>query len=114
VPKWDGMRNVKELKTWLDGKYLRIKATDKDLPPIQFKNILISKTKDKKLKYAFDNSFAGGANGSVKPDLKAEAALKKVPFTIKYIKDLIDSGRNAIVVFSDHRAPIEAIAHVFN
>lgn len=113
VAKWEGLKKVDELKSYLKGRYIRVKASEKDLPPVIFKNILISDSPDKALLAAFNAYFEGEGSGSVRPDIKVQAALKKVPFTIKYVEDLLENVK-CVLVYSDHRPSIEAIAKHFN
>lgn len=112
VAKWIGLRNVDELKKYLKGRYIRIKASDKDLPPVTYKTILISDNADQALLDSFNAHFALEGSGSVRPDIKVEAAMKKVPFTIKYVEDLLTSV-DCLLIYSDHVASIEAIAAHF-
>lgn len=112
VARWVGLKNLDELKKFLKGKYIRVKASDKDLPPVTYKTVLISEAKDQVLLDAFNAYFENEGSGSVKPDIKVAAALKKVPFTIKYVEDLLTSVQ-CVLVYSDHVAPIEAIAAHF-
>ena len=46
------------------------------------------------------------------PEHKRNAALQKVPFTIKYVEDLLES-KNCCLIYSDHREPIQKIAAHF-
>lgn len=110
--RWSGLRRVVELKSFLKGKYLRTKASRKDLPPISFKKVLVSNSPNQALIDAFDKHFEGDGADSVRPDIKVEAAMKKVPFTIAYVEDLLTSVE-CVLVYSDHVAPIEAIATHF-
>lgn len=114
VVKWEGLRRVKELKRHLEGKFIRIKADDVlDLPPVIHKPVLISKFKDKKLLAAFESYFGVNEDhASVKPQYKAEAALKKTPFTIKYATNLLDEAECALI-YSDHVESCKAIAQHF-
>lgn len=112
IAKWTGLRRVEELKTYLKNKYIRIKADRKDLPPIIPKTMLISDTPDKALLKAFEDHFEQDGTDSVRPDIKVEAAMKKVPFTIAYVEDLLTSV-DCVLVYSDHVAPIQAIAAHF-
>lgn len=112
VAKFVGLRNGIELKKYLKGRYIRVKADDMDLPPVTRKSILISDSKDQALLDAFNDHFENEGTGSVRPDVKVEAALKKVPFTIKYVEDLLEEVE-CVLVYSDHIAPIEAIAAHF-
>lgn len=114
IVQWNGLQNQEELKGWLKGRYIRIRDTDiLDMPPVSTKPVLISENNDPKLLEAFDSYFNEGEHGSVKPQYKAEAALRKVPFTINYIKDLLEQ-KECCLVYSDHVEAIEAIAKKFN
>lgn len=112
IVKWRGLKNLPELKGYLRGRYLRIKASEKDLPPVYWESILVSDTPDKELLKAFESYFMDEEAGSVMSDKKAEAALKKVPFTIKYVEDLLENVK-CCLVYSDHIAPAEQIAKHF-
>lgn len=125
ICKWVGLQNKKELKKWLKGRYLRIKSEDVlDLPPVTFKPFQISNSPDKELLRAFESYFYEDEDipvverereertSSVLPEHKAMAALKKVPFTIKYIEDLLEQI-DCVVVYSDHVQSTKAIAAHF-
>lgn len=112
VARWRGLKNVKTLKQYLKGRYIRVKADDKDLPPITWKSILISESPDLKLLEAFNDHFETDGADSVRPDIKVEAALKKVPFTIKYVEGLLEEAE-CTLIYSDHVQPIELIAKHF-
>src|SRR3990167_4999511 len=49
VVKWTGLRNVKELKSYLEGHYIRIKSEETNLPPLTEIDVPISEVQDKKL-----------------------------------------------------------------
>lgn len=108
VVKWVGVRNLPELKKWLKGNYLRING-DQDLPPLIFKDVIVSEKSEDELEKAFLAFFSDEGKDSVKPRAKADAALAKAPLTIKYCKDLIEEV-GPIVVFSDHVEASEKIA----
>jgi SWI/SNF-related matrix-associated actin-dependent regulator 1 of chromatin subfamily A len=111
VQQWSGLKNAKELGNYLKNIYIRFEAADVlDLPPKVYNDILISETDNPELLEAF-NSF-NGENKSVKPDIKAKAALEKVPFTIKYAESLLESV-DKVIIYSDHVLSCEAIAKHF-
>lgn len=112
VMQWKGIKNTSELKTHLRGKYIRIRSDEVDLPPIMYKPILISNSPNKQLLDAFNAFFEGEDKSSVGPKIKAEAALNKVPFTIKYAEDLLQEV-DSCLIYSDHVLPAEAIAKHF-
>jgi len=113
VVKWNGLRNVDTLKKYLKDRYIRVKADDKDLPPVTHKKILISDSNDQALLDSFNSFFDEEDNHSVKSDIKVAAALKKVPFTIKYVEDLLEHTE-CVLIYSDHVEPINQIAKHFN
>lgn len=108
VIKWSGLRNVKELKTYLKGFYIRGVAAD--LPRLNFKDILVSNTKDKELLADF-NIFCG-ENTSVAPQSKVEAAVRTAPFTINYVQDLLNKV-DSVLVYSDQVDSCEMMAQKF-
>lgn len=129
VTNYKGLRNKEELKEWLEGKYIRIRASAKDLPPITYLDTLVSDIDNASLLKAFEDFFiedkvayerAKGnthharklRTSSVLPEHKRNAALQKVPFGIKYVENLVESV-DCCLVYSDHREPIEKIAAHF-
>lgn len=112
IVKYEGIRNVPELKKWLRNKYIRIKADKNDLPPVGYTDILISESPNKKLLAAFEAYFDGEDTHLVRPDVKVKAALQKVPFTIKYVENLVETV-DCCLIYSDHREPVHKIAKHF-
>lgn len=112
IVKYEGLRNVKTMKKYLRGRYLRTKADENDLPPVTFKDVLISDSPNLDLLKAFTDYFNDEDAGSVRPDIKVKAAMQKVPFTIKYAEDLLQSAKCALI-YSDHVESCEAIAKHF-
>lgn len=124
VTRWFGLRRVKELRRWLKGRYIRIRDSDVlDMPPVSIKPVLMSDHADPKLLKSF-NAFFGRDEGydperkrkdkvsSVLPEHKKVAAIKKVPFTIKYAENLLEEV-DCILIYSDHIESCEAIAKHF-
>lgn len=128
VTNYYGLKNVDELKGWLKGKYIRIRADKDDFPPLSFIETLVSDIDDKDLlksfysyfigdkeAYAMSSSFSearANRTGSVLPEHKRNAAIRKVPFTIKYVENLMTSVDNCLI-YSDHREPCKQIAAHF-
>lgn len=111
VIKWEGVRNVAELKEFLKDIYIRFESKDVlDLPPITYKDILISEDTDTHLLNAF-NTYVS-QNKAVTPDVKRGAAGSKVPFTYKYAKELLKEV-GQLVIYSDHQAPVQELASRF-
>ena len=121
VTNYKGIRNKDELKHWLDGRYLRVRATNEDLPPISYNDVQVSDTPDVKLLDAFKAFFSGEQDASadretrtrsVLPEHKRNAALKKVPFTIAHAENLLEQTSH-LLIYSDHREPCELLAAHF-
>lgn len=131
ITNYTGLRNEKELRFWLKGRYIRIRAKKNDLPPISYLDTLVSDIDNKKLLVAFDSFFKKhisrkiaiklGLNEhqyrkmrtmSTLPEHKRNAALQKVPFTIKYVENLLESVE-CCLIYSDHREPCQQLAAHF-
>jgi len=112
VVKYEGVKNIPELKTWLQGRYLRIRAGKGDLPPVNYQDILISDSDNPALLQAFNAFFDGEDSHLLRPDVKVQAAMQKVPFTIKYVENLMESV-DCCLIYSDHKEPTQKIAAHF-
>ena len=106
VTKFEGHRNVEELKELRDRVYLRRKASDVlNLPPILRKDIILNDE-------AIDHDLLQAWNSNSKAFItyKKNSAKIKVPHTVKYVKDLLEAGEGPVLVYSDHVDPAEKIA----
>lgn len=118
IVTWTGYRKsrVKELKGYLKPIYYRVKFEDVyDLEPIVFKDILMSEIPDRELEKEYNKlSELYGTDGyaSANAKRKRESAIEKVPFTIKYVENLISRGY-PVIVYSDHIEACEKIAAHF-
>lgn len=128
VTNYFGLKNEAELRGWLKTKYLRIRADKNDLPPVSYLDTLVSDIDDTALLDAFNDYFISDAEAyatsqnpndardkrtsSVLPEHKRNAAVQKVPFTIKYVENLVESV-DCCLVYSDHREPCQLIAKHF-
>jgi len=109
ILKWSGLKNVEELKTYLDGKYLRIKSSDVlDLPQVVFKDVILSSEPDHALLKAF-KEYIETYSERFDPTVKAVSALSKTPSTIKYVQNLIEETGCALV-YTDHVLASETLA----
>ena len=108
IKKYEGLRNVPELKKLLKGKYIRRLAKDHlELPPAIDKEIIASYKSDPKLEAEWE-AFLTNKGKDV--TAKRESALAKVKFTIDYCKGLLKEGELPLVVFSDHVEPAQLLA----
>jgi len=109
VTKFEGIRNLPRLKSYLKGKYLRrLTKNVLDLPEIIDKDIVISVKKDKKLLEAFQE-FEAGCKDEHVMRMKASNALMKVKATVDYVFDLVTEHKEPTIVFTDHVASSKAI-----
>ena len=113
IIKWTGMKNIPELKSYLKNVYLRIRADDNELPPIVFVDFYADQSPNEDLMRAFKRFFEAEGKDSVKSDVKAEAALQKIPVTIEYANDLMQQLETPVLIYRDHVEPIERIAKHF-
>lgn len=111
IQKWEGIQRKDELKEWLKGIYFRLKS---DMPEISYRSIFIDEVDDKELFAAFQVFKETG--GGVNPTAKMNAALHKVPFTIKYVDGLIenDMADGPIIIFTDHQESCNTLAKHFD
>ncbi len=107
VVQWEGVRNEDELKQWLKGIYISKRT---NMPAVNYKTIFADSYDDEELRDAFDNYESGVSK--VSPQVKAAAALRKTPMTIKYVDDLVDRGEieGPVVIFTDHVESCKAMA----
>lgn len=106
ITEFKGIRNIKRLKGYLKGKYLRRKAASVlELPPLVEKEIIIKDRvsgHDKELLQAF-NEAQEGKKGDHISSVKMGNAHDKVKFTVDYVVDIIDGGDDeSVVVYTDH------------
>lgn len=99
VQEWTGSKNVDELKGYLKDIYIRFNSEDVlDIPPYVDIEVPVSFEDMPELLSEFD-SF--NEESSANSKAKSQAALLKVPFTIDYVKGLMESDRQ-VVVYTDH------------
>lgn len=114
VQKWEGVKNLDELKNWIKNCYIRFKSEDVlDLPSYSEIEIPVSYEDTPELLEAF-NRFTTKASdddvvSGVDARVKAQAALAKAPFTVDYVKNIIDQGEQ-VVVYTDHVDSCKLIA----
>ena len=116
VTQWSGIQNTDELKVWLKRVRTRIKLEEVmkgNLPEVIDKDIEFDKVDNPELQAAFDK-FAIEGGESVASEVKARAALEKVPLTVEYVKELLSSGIEKVLVYSDHVESAKAIARAFD
>lgn len=109
ITKFEGIRNVELLKTYLKSKYIR-RTSDKvlDLPETLEKEVIVSYKNDPELQEAYDSFNSGRKSTNI--TTKTKSAELKAKYTAEYVNDLIKADEGPVVVFSDHVKPCMAIA----
>lgn len=108
VIKYEGLKNVEELKQWLQGIY--IKLEDLSGPKLLFLDVNLDLRDMPDLQEDFEMFML---DDTVNSTAKAQSALLKAPYTVLYVKDLLEEV-DQVVVFTDHIESCEAIAKSFN
>lgn len=112
--QWEGVRNENkaELKRWLKPIYFRIKSSEVlDLKRPIVKDILISNTDDLELLAEFNTFFEAEENGRTNVTKKIEAAIQKVPFTVKYVLESYNGGElDCAAIYTDSVEACERLA----
>ena len=105
--KFEGMKNVDELRKYVNPFTIRHKADLLNLPELQDQTLVVSYKEDKELQEQFDAFLDKG----IKPDAKAKSssASATAPYTAGIIKELLEQDAGPIVCFSDHRNPLNII-----
>jgi SNF2 family DNA or RNA helicase len=114
VQKWEGVKNLEELKQILKDYVIRFKSEDVlDLPPYSEVEIPVSYDDKPELLEVFsrftNNAFDEEVVKGVDAKVKAGAALAKAPFTVDYVKGLIANDQK-VVVYTDHVEACKFIA----
>lgn len=123
IVRWEGVRNVDELKNYLKNIYIRF-ASDQvlTLAEPRTKDILLSEVPDMGLLKEFEGGAfydeeTYGEYDEDRPTIstrKAMAALKKVPSTVNYVQHLLEEGVDCVPIYTDHVESCKAIAKAFN
>ena len=102
---YGGMKNVEELRTYIKGNSIKHEADVINLPELTESSVIVSYKDNPELDKAF-REFSG-SKFSAEITVKVQSAAAKSVFTANYVSESIEAGEGPIVVFSDHRKPIE-------
>lgn len=112
VLKWAGIKNIPELKKYLQGIYIRVKEEEFNTvgkSVYHFVDCSLSNNPD--LLKAFKRFDADHSDANT-ISAKVDSAILTVPYTIQTVEKLLDTV-DKVVVFSDHREPTMQIAKHF-
>lgn len=104
---YTGMKNVEELRTFIKPYTIKHTADVLDLPELNESSIIVSYIDNPNLAEAF-KSFTG-SKFSADITIKVQSALAKANFTANYVSEALNQEEGPIVVFSDHRKPLDVM-----
>ncbi len=108
--KYHGMKNVDELKEYLKPWTIRRKTDDVlTLPEMENQRVIVDYKEGTELAKLWAEYASNGEIGGIDIRAKKEAAIVKAPFTAKWVADELEQGAGPVVIFSDHREPVEII-----
>lgn len=110
IQQWEGVRTdrLPDLFSHLKNIYITFKSDEVlDLPPYVEIEVPVELSDMPDLLDEFNEFSTNNTSANVKA--KAEAALLKAPFTVEYVKGLLDSV-SQVVIYTDHIASCELIA----
>jgi SNF2 family DNA or RNA helicase len=102
---YTGMKNVEELRTFIKPYSIKHEASVLDLPELSESSVVVSYKDDPKLLEAFQQFT--GAKFSAEITVKVSSAVSKAKFTADYVSEALQSDEGPIIVFSDHRKPLD-------
>ena len=116
-----GAKNQKELFTRLRGSGFMTRRLKKDvlkdLPPKRHKMVVfpasggLKKILDKESEFdALEIARHGVPVGSGLPEIRREMGIEKVPVTVEYISNLLDSGTEKLIVFAHHIEVVDLLS----
>lgn len=117
--KFSGVRNVKDLKSYLKNKYIR-RVADKvlELPSLINKTVNLDlkksevKVSQEDLQEAYRQFQELGKHGSHLSQVKHDSALQKSPYCLEYTRMLLEEGES-VVIFTDHIGPLKSLVQGF-
>lgn len=103
--KYEGMKNVEELRKFINPFVIRHGAEVLNLPELSESTVVVSYGDNPQLEVAFSRFTESGIGADV--TAKRDSAVATAPFTAQLVLEALDSGNGPVVVFSDHKKPLE-------
>lgn len=104
---YTGMKNVEELRTYLKPWTIKHSADVLNLPELSESQVVVAYGDDPELQKAFDEFSYGRVSGEI--TVKVKSASSKASFTAKLVAEMLEAEEGPIVVFSDHKKPLEIL-----
>ena len=109
IKEFKGLRNLKDLKQYLRGKYIRRVSDDVlDLPEIIDKDIILSEGLGSRELWDAYESHEKGVKSPHYSALKIDSAMSKCSHTSLMALNLVEQGE-PVVIFTDHIASLERL-----
>lgn len=105
--KFEGMKNVDELKKFITPFVIRHPASILNLPELSETEVVVSYGESPELEAAFERFKDKGIGAEI--TVKRDSAVATAPFTAEYVKEVVEAGQGPVVVFSDHPKALEII-----
>ena len=106
IVKYEGTKNLQNLRKVLKGKYFRRLAKDHlELPELIRKDIIIDMNVDEELEKAWED----GTISEHVMSAKSHSAFLKGEHTGRYVNQLLEDGEGPIIIFTDHISPLKEI-----
>lgn len=102
-----GSKNVEELRKYIKPHSIKHEASVLNLPELSESDIVVSYKENVELERAF-NEFKGPMF-SAEITVKVQSATATAPFTGNYVSEAIDAEEGPVIVFSDHKKPLEIL-----
>jgi len=102
---YGGMKNVEELRTYLKPNSIKHEANVLELPELRETKVVVNYADNPELHKAYVEFT--GSKFSAEITVKVQSAVTKAVFTSNFVSNAIDNDEGPVVVFSDHRKPIE-------
>ena len=103
--KFEGMKNVEELRRYINPFSIRHGDEVLDLPALTESNVIVSYSENPDLQREWERYVDQGASIDVKS--KHDASIAKATFTANYVSEAVSDGCGPVIVFSDHRKPLD-------
>lgn len=107
--QYTGMKNVEELRTYIKPFSIKHYASKVlNLPELTEVDVIASYDDNPDLERAFARFQEEGVGADI--TVKRDSAVAKAKFTSNFVSDSIEAGSSPVVVFSDHKKPLEIMA----
>lgn len=105
---YSGMKNVEELRQYIKPNIIAHNSSVLNLPELSESSVIVKYGENTELAKAF-SEFASNTLGA-EITVKRDSAVAKAYYTSEYVRDILSSDNGPVVVFSDHKKPLDIMA----